>query len=127
MRLLVDENVPDSVARFLRERGHTVDLVRESLGQMTPDEFIAWVGDDLAAIVVTVDRDFKQIVQRIPNGGRRRFNALGRISLRCRESQALARMTEFIEDIEREYVRLQTRPDKRLIVEITQTSYRIVR
>lgn len=108
MHLLVDENVPDSVARFLRdERGHQVDLVRERLGQMTPDDFIAWVGDDMAAIVVTIDRDFRQIVQRIPSGGRRRFNTLGRISIRCRESQALSRIREFIDDIEWEYERVQ--------------------
>ncbi|MFN0060953.1 MAG: hypothetical protein ACKVPX_00340 [Myxococcaceae bacterium] len=28
---LIDENVPESVTRFLRERGHTVHLVRELL------------------------------------------------------------------------------------------------
>ena len=127
MRLLIDENVPDSVAVFLRERGHDVQLVRESFGQMTPDEFIAWAGDDLEAIVVTIDKDFRQIVKRVPVGGRRRFNSLGRISLRCRETRALARIREFIDDIEREHDRLQGRPDQRLIVEITESSYRIVR
>jgi predicted nuclease of predicted toxin-antitoxin system len=127
MRLLIDENVPDSVSKFLRERGHEVDLVRDSLGQMTPDEFVAWVGDDLGAIVVTIDKDFKSLVSRMPTFGRRRFSALGRISLRCRETQALSRMQEFIEEIEREYDRLQGRSDKRLIVEITGSSYRIIR
>jgi predicted nuclease of predicted toxin-antitoxin system len=127
MRLLIDENVPDSVSKFLRERGHEVDLVRDSLGQMTPDEFVAWVGDDLGAIVVTIDKDFKSLVSRMPTFGRRRFTALGRISLRCRETQALSRMQEFIEEIEREYDRLQGRSDKRLIVEITGSSYRIIR
>jgi predicted nuclease of predicted toxin-antitoxin system len=127
MRLLIDENVPDSVSKFLRERGHEVDLVRDSLGQMTPDEFVAWVGDDLGAIVVTIDKDFKSLVSRMPTFGRRRFTALGRISLRCRETQALSRMQEFIEEIEREYDRLQGRSDKRLIVEITVSSYRIIR
>jgi predicted nuclease of predicted toxin-antitoxin system len=127
MRLLIDENVPDSVSKFLRERGHEVDLVRDSLGQMTPDEFVAWVGDDLGAIVVTIDKDFKSLVSRMPTFGRRRFSALSRISLRCRETQALSRMQEFIEEIEREYDRLQGRSDKRLIVEITGSSYRIIR
>lgn len=127
MRLLVDENVPDSVATFLRERGHEVLLVREQLGQMTPDDFIAWVGDDLGAIVVTVDKDFRTLVRRVPVGGRRRFQSLGRISLRCRESRARARLNEFIEEIEREFDRLQSLRDKRLIVEITETSYTVKR
>lgn len=127
MRLLIDENVPDSVARFLRGRGHDVDLVRDSLGQMTPDDFVAWVADDLHAIVVTMDKDFNGLVSRTPKLGRRRFHALGRIALRCRESQALGRIQDFIEEIEREYDRLQVRHDTRLIVEITGSSYRIVR
>ena len=127
MHLLVDENVPDSVARFLAGRGHHVELVRDRLGQMTPDQYVAWVGDELGAIVVTMDRDFKQIVARVPHGGRARLKSLGRISLRCRESRALARLQDFIEDIELEYERLQSRSDARLIVEINETSYRIVR
>lgn len=127
MRLLVDENVPDSVARFLRDRGHEVILVRDTLGQMTPDDFVAWVGDNLGAVVVTIDKDFRQIVQRVPSGGRRKFNSLGRISLRCRESRARVRLETFIEDVEREHERLQDQPDRRLIVEITETSYKILR
>lgn len=90
MRLLIDENVPDSVARFLRGRGHDVDLVRDSLGQMTPDDFVAWVADDLHAIVVTMDKDFNGLVSRTPKLGRRRFHALGRIALRCREARRWA-------------------------------------
>ncbi len=127
MRLIVDENVPDSVADFLKSRGHTVMLVREHFGQMTPDEFIAWVGDIHESVVVTFDRDFKQLVSRVPRGGRRQFHRLGRISLRCREPRALARVKEFIEDIEREYERSLNRRDRRLIVQITETNYTVVR
>lgn len=125
MRLLIDENVPESVATFLRGRGHEVLLVRELLGQMAPDNFVAWVGDDLEAIVVTIDKDFRGIVQRFPLASRRRFNSLGRISLRCRESRALVRLTLFVDEIEREFERLQHHRDRRLIVEITETSYTI--
>ncbi len=127
MRLLIDENVPDSVAVFLRARGHDVSLVREILGQMTPDDFVAWVGNDMSAIVVTIDRDFNRIIRRVPTGGRTALRSAGRISLRCRESQALGRLREFVEEIEREFDRLQSRSDGRLIVEITGSSYRIVR
>ena len=127
MHLLIDENVPDSVSEFLRSRGHTVDLVRERLGQMTPDDFIAWIGEELGAIVVTIDKDFRAIVERVPKGGRRKFNNLGRISLRCRETRALARLAEFIEEIEQEHERVLSRADRRLIVEVTETSFTIKR
>lgn len=127
MRLIVDENVPDSLATFLAQRGHHVDLVRERFGQMTPDEFIAWVGDAQQAVVVTFDRDFDRLVARAPEGGRNRFKSLGRISLRCSEPRALSRIREFIDEIEAEYDRCQQRRDRRLIVRITETSYSIVR
>jgi predicted nuclease of predicted toxin-antitoxin system len=127
MRLLIDENVPDSVSEFLASRGHEVELVRERFGQMTPDQYIAWVGDSLSVIVVTIDKDFRQMVSRIPHATQRRFRRLGRISLRVRESQALGRVREFIEEIEAEHARVEARRDRRLIIEITQTGFRIVR
>ncbi|MGE5597176.1 MAG: DUF5615 family PIN-like protein [Hyphomicrobiales bacterium] len=127
MHLIIDENVPDSVASFLKDRGHHVELVRERFGQMTPDEFIAWVGDEQGAIVVTLDRDFRRLVERVPSGGKAKFRSLGRISLRCKEPRALARMREFIEDIEREHERAQLRPVRRMIVEITETTFTVIR
>ncbi len=53
MLLLIDENVPDSVAAVFREHGRDVRLVRDLLGGATPDHVIAEVGDYLDAIVVT--------------------------------------------------------------------------
>lgn len=79
----------------------------------------------MGAVVLTIDKDFSRIIERV--GSRRRFNTVGRISLRCRESRALARMKDFIEEIESEHERAQGRRDKRLIIEITDTSYRIIR
>ncbi|MCC7363346.1 MAG: DUF5615 family PIN-like protein [Dehalococcoidia bacterium] len=127
MRLIVDENVPESVAVFLETRGHEVLRVRDHFGRMTPDEFIAWAGDEFEAVVVTLDRDFKALAARAPAGGRQRFRRLGYISLRCKEPRAPERIGEFIEEIEREHARAQSRRDRRLIVEITESSYRIVR
>ena len=43
MALLVDENVPASVATFLADRGHEVRLVRELFPAGTPDPVIAAV------------------------------------------------------------------------------------
>lgn len=126
-RLIIDENVPDSVARFLSERGHDVQLVRERFGQMTPDEFISWIADIEGAIVVTADRDFRRIVSRVPRGAQTRFKKLGRISLRCRESRALSRVQLFIDEIEREFERSQAAKDSRVIVEITETTFVFVR
>jgi predicted nuclease of predicted toxin-antitoxin system len=77
MLLLIDENVPNSVAEFLAERGHDVRFVRDLFPAGTPDPVIATIGDRLSAVVVTWDRDFERLVKRIPEGNRARFRRLG--------------------------------------------------
>jgi predicted nuclease of predicted toxin-antitoxin system len=47
MLLLIDENVPMSVARFLADRGHDVRFVRDLFPAGTPDPIIAMIGDKL--------------------------------------------------------------------------------
>src|SRR5690606_16766681 len=100
MLLLIDENVPNSVARLFSERGHDVRYVRDLLPGGTPDPVIATVGDRLSAVVVTWDRDFERLVKRIPEGNRTRFRRLGRISFRCNEVRGRALLERWIEMIE---------------------------
>lgn len=127
MLLLIDENVPNSVAEFFRARGHDLRLVRDLFPSGTPDPIVAKLGDDMAATIVTWDRDFRRVAARLPAGERQRFRRLGRISFRCSEAHGRQRVEELIEWIEFEYEQVQKRRDKRLIVEITETSFRVVR
>lgn len=60
MSLLIDENVPRSVAELFESRGHAVHFVRDLLPASSPDPVVATVGDRLSLIVVTWDRDFEQ-------------------------------------------------------------------
>lgn len=90
MRLLIDENVPQSVANFFASRGHTVEYVKDLFPARTPDPVIATIGDQMSAIVVTWDKDFETLVSRVPAGGRAAFRRLGRISFRCREPRGLS-------------------------------------
>ena len=127
MVVIVDENVPDAVARFLRDRGHRVIPIRDYLGRGAPDEAVAEFGDTEMAVVVTWDGDFKRLVQRVPSGNRTRFRRLGRISFECRESNGLRRIERSIDHIEFAYSVAQRERDQRLIVEIGETAIRIVR
>jgi predicted nuclease of predicted toxin-antitoxin system len=52
--LLIDENVPRSVAEVFARRGHDVRLVRDLFPAGIPDLVIATIGDRLSAIVVTL-------------------------------------------------------------------------
>jgi predicted nuclease of predicted toxin-antitoxin system len=122
MRLLIDENAPDSVSEFFRERGHEVVLVREILPRGTADQIVALVGDEMSAVVVTWNhKDFKRLVSRIPEGGRQRFRNLGRITFRCSEARGRQRLEELIEWVEFEYAQAQKSPDKRMMLEIGES------
>ena len=127
MRLLLDENVQQSIADFLRSRGHEIHLVREALAPGTSDSDLSRVGDLLGLIVVTWDRDLKRLAKRAPRGERQKYRRLGRISLRCNQARALSRVQQVIESIEFEYEQTQKHSDKRLFIEITETSFIVVR
>lgn len=126
MSLLIDENVPDSVATFLRERGHTVHLSRDILAQGTKDPVIAKLGDHMTSIIVTFDKDFKKLASRVSAGERQRFRHLGRISLLCPAPRTLERVTKFIDAIEFHYEQALQQPDKRLIIELGDSYFRVI-
>jgi predicted nuclease of predicted toxin-antitoxin system len=118
MRFLLDHNVPVSVAEVLRERGYTVQLVKDILPIDSPDQLVATVSEIEGAILVSIDRDFRRIAPRIPQGERRRFQTLSRISLECSEPQAAQRVTVALSLIEAEYQLARDSPDKRMFVVI---------
>jgi predicted nuclease of predicted toxin-antitoxin system len=126
MLLLIDENVPDSVAALFRERGHDVRFVRDLFPAGTPDPVIAAIGDRLSAIVVTWDRDFNRMVKRIPEGNRGRFRKLGRISFKCNEVRGRQLLEQWIEMIEFHYDQARQQPDFRMMVQITGSGARFM-
>jgi predicted nuclease of predicted toxin-antitoxin system len=121
--LLIDENVPESVTALFRERGHSVQLVRELLLSGTPDPIIAAVADRMGAVVVTWDRDFNRLIQRVPKGGRGAVRRAGRISFSCNEARGRARLESIIESIEFEYERSQRAGPGRFIVSISESTF----
>jgi predicted nuclease of predicted toxin-antitoxin system len=126
MLLLIDENVPNSVAAFFADRGHDVRFVRDLFPAGTPDPVIAAMGDRLSAIVVTWDRDFEKIVQRVPEGNRRAFRRLGRISFRCNEVDGRVLLEKWIALLEFHYEQaLQQQGDFRMIVQIQESGLKV--
>ncbi len=128
MLLLIDENVPDAAARFFRDRGHDVRLVRDLFAPGTLDPIIAAAGDELGAIVVTWNRkDFKRLASRVPEGGRAPFCRLGRIVFRCNEARGRSCAEALIEWIEFEFAQVQKLRDRRVMIEIGDSYFRIER
>lgn len=126
MLLLIDENVPTSVAKLFADRGHEVRFVRDLFPGGTPDPVIATIGDRISAIVVTWDRDFDRLVRRIPEGNRARFRRLGRISFRCNESRGRQLLQRWIEMIELHHERAIREPDFRMMVQIQESGVKFM-
>ena len=127
MRLLIDENVPESVTQYFRSRGHEVFHIRELSLAGSSDPIVAAIGDRMEAIVVTWNqRDFRRLAARVPTGGASRLRRLGRISFRCNEAAGRRRVEEVIEVLEGEFARAQSRSDKRLLVEVRESNVRLI-
>ena len=125
MRLLIDENVPASVARFFEERGHEVLYVRDLFPAGTPDPVLATIGDRLSAIIVTWDRDFDDLVRRIPAGGKARFRRLGRITFSCDAAKGRALLERWIKSVEFHYEQALDEPDIRMMVQIQESGFKV--
>jgi predicted nuclease of predicted toxin-antitoxin system len=63
MHLLCDENMPRTVVQALRERGHDVLYVRETMRGATDEVVLAAAQAD-SRLVVTQDKDFGELAFR---------------------------------------------------------------
>jgi predicted nuclease of predicted toxin-antitoxin system len=127
MRFLLDENVPHSVARSLTQNGHTVDFVPEILAAGSPDLLVTATSEQIGAVLVSMDSDFKSIGPRVQLG-RLRFRRLSRIALMCNPVQASKRIEKAMSFIEAELSYAQEQPnDRRMIVSIGNSFIRTER
>lgn len=63
MNLLVDENVSRRIAERLQQDGHTI-ILGQQVAQGQPDHEVLALAQRLAAIVLTEDSDFGDLVMR---------------------------------------------------------------
>ncbi len=113
---MLDEMVPVSVARTLRQNGHTAEFIRDYTPPGSPDPLVATISEEMKAVLVSFDGDFQKIAPRVPDGQRRRFKRLSRIWMRCSEYQSAQRLERALPLIESEYTLAQTLPDLRMII-----------
>jgi predicted nuclease of predicted toxin-antitoxin system len=103
MHFMLDENVPASVADMLEARGHRVGWIRDFVPPGSPDPLVATISEDLQAILVSFDGDFRRIAPRVHRGQRARFRKLCRVWMKCSEPQATKRLEYALPFIAAEY------------------------
>ena len=111
---------------MLKAAGHEVVLLRERLAADAPDPLVAAVSEMSEAILVSMDGDFREIAPRA-GIGRRRFQRLSRIGLKCPEPQAAKRLEAALSLVEHEWNRSQAMRDRRTIVEVMNSVIRTIR
>jgi predicted nuclease of predicted toxin-antitoxin system len=103
VRFFLDNDVPVSVARMLRQRGHACWTAGDAgLAAEGQDDNLSVYADERDAVLVTMDGEFTL---------RRRRNPIGRhIRLRCPEPEAAELLASRLQDVlsylERDHVTL---------------------
>lgn len=98
LRFFTDENVSDSIVRYLRGRGHSVYRCKKHLPEGTPDQVVATTAMEDDRILVSQDKDFNH--QRFDQP---RFARLSRIGLTGHGPELLAAVKEHIHLVESQW------------------------
>lgn len=101
LRFFLDQNVPDSICRYLRGRGHSVYLLRHHIPENSPDPVVGMTALQAQRILVTCDRDFN--AQRFRQD---RFAELSRVGLCGPGPTLLDAVKEHIEVLEFQMARI---------------------
>jgi predicted nuclease of predicted toxin-antitoxin system len=121
LRLLADNNVPDSIGDYLRRRGHSVHRVRGHMADNAPDQLVAMAAIKANRILITQDKDFN--TQRFQKA---LHAPLSRICLVGEGSTLKAAVKEHIHLIEAQWAhKLQTGAVRMVVhVQIGQIRFR---
>lgn len=116
MHFVLDENAPITVVELLEDYGAEVSRITDYLPQGSSDQEVAAVCDELGAIVLSVDSDFKSIITRRPDRQRTPLKRVGLVKMSCKETRIPDRLVKAMPLIQREYELRQETIDKRIIV-----------
>lgn len=110
LSFFLDNNIPDSIGRFLQRRGHSVQRQRFYIPANSADPVVAMTALKAGRILVTQDKDFNS--QRFQQD---RFAALSRVSLSGSSVTLLPALKEHIHLIEFQWEHLRRAGKHRMI------------
>lgn len=125
LRLFVDHNVAESAARVLESAGHALRRLRGVLPRDAPDDLVAATAIAAGEVLLTHDKDFKQLARRA-GVTRRHFSKLDLIKLSCAEPDAAMRLAAFMSLIEHEWRYTRTH-GMRMFLDIGASAIRVER
>lgn len=67
MRFLVDAQLPQALAEWLRQRGHSADHVKDLALEAQPDGKVVAQAIESGAVIITKDADFSRLSMMAPN------------------------------------------------------------
>lgn len=95
LSFFLDNNVPDSIGRYLQGRGHSVHRQRHHIPHDSPDAAVGMTALQAERILVSWDKDFNNQSFRQP-----RFAGLSRVSLSGEGPTLLPAIKEHIDVVE---------------------------
>jgi hypothetical protein len=117
--LFLDNNVPDSIGRYLQGRGHSVLRQRFHIPADSPDHLVAMTAMTAGRILVTIDKDFTS--QRFHQP---KFHTLSRIALSGPSNTLLGAVKEHFHLIEYQWGYLQKTGGARMIAHVKAGNFR---
>lgn len=101
LRFFSDQNVPDSICRYLRQRGHVVLKLRDYIPDDSPDPIVGMTALTANCILISWDKDFNSQRFRQP-----RFATLSRLALSGDGPSLSVAVKEHVEVLEFQFRRI---------------------
>lgn len=117
LRVLLDEGVPDAVAKAFKSHAHEVVPFEEAIQRGSKDALVCRAAEANDAILVAFDRDMKEAAKRLGVAGGR-FKRLNLIYLQCTEPMAAKRLLVAMSFVEHEWLVSTEKVARRLHVSI---------
>ncbi len=116
MKFLLDECIPASALNALKTDGFNAETVLEHLLPESPDTLVASTANQLGAIIVSHDRDFKRLIVRQHDGQLPKYRNAHLIKMECKHRRIADRLKFVMPIISAEFEARKAMKDKRMII-----------
>lgn len=123
--VFIDEDCHVNMLEFFESHGYEAYLVRDRFGAGTPDHIIAKAADEIGAVVVTYDADFKRLAGWTTRPPNTRYPNMGVIFMTGLEPDGVMFLEQYMVMIETAHGFVQRRRDPRLLLEVGPRTFHL--